>query len=274
VSFDNEIKSGDRFKFGENWSKFLDTLNDDRINAAERELSKWLGGGRLDGKTFLDIGSGSGIHSLAAKRLGAKVFSFDYDTSSVECTKELKRRYFENDENWSIEQGSVLDREYLSKLGEFDIVYSWGVLHHTGNLWGAMDNIHSLVKKDGVMFLAIYNHQMYWSKFWIATKKFYNKAPKSIKGLMIGLYFARCWFPPMLKDLFTKGNPLYRWNYRTEERGMNPWVDVIDWIGGYPFEVAKPEEVFDFYHKKGFELTKLLTSWNGHGNNHFVFRKK
>lgn len=274
MEFEREVAEGDRFKFGENWAKFLETLNEERIEAAEKGLIDWLGKENIEGKSFLDIGSGSGIHSLAARRLGAKVYSFDYDTHSVACTRELKRRYFEDDDDWVIEQGSVLDTDFLNRLGSFDIVYSWGVLHHTGALWKAMENIHSLVNKNGLMFLAIYNHQIYWSTFWIAVKKFYNKSPKPIKGVLIGLYFLRCWVPPFIKDLFTKGDPLYRWKYRTQERGMNPWVDVIDWIGGYPFEVAKPEEVFDFYHDKGFELTKLLTSWNGPGNNHYVFKKK
>ena len=51
--------------------------------------------------------------------------SFDYDPQSVACTQELKRRYFAEDEQWIIEEGSVLDRNYLSRLGRFDVVYSW-----------------------------------------------------------------------------------------------------------------------------------------------------
>src|SRR5215216_2268672 len=153
----SEVNRGERFEFGKNWRRFLSTLTDEKIVVAEQSLQTFLNTDRLDGKTFLDVGSGSGLFSLAARRLGAKVRSFDYDPNSVACTKELRRRYFPNDNSWWIEQGSVLDRELLSSLGEFDIVYSWGVLHHTGAMWEALGNIKRLVKSGGQLFVAIYN---------------------------------------------------------------------------------------------------------------------
>src|SRR5437016_5177358 len=125
-----EIREGQRFEFGKNWSRFLVIFDEQRICEAERSLAKMLGGTNLKGKLFLDIGSGSGLFSLAARRLGAHVHSFDYDTESVACTQYLKQKFFPKDTQWKVEKGSVLDLEYLSKLGQFDIVYSWGVLHH------------------------------------------------------------------------------------------------------------------------------------------------
>lgn len=130
----SEVAKGERFEFGKNWSRFLELLNEERILKAEQSLREMLEVENLEGKTFLDIGSGSGLFSLAARRLGAKVYSFDFDTNSFECTTELRRRFFENDENWKVEQGSALEREYVESLGKFDIVYSWGVLHHTGSM--------------------------------------------------------------------------------------------------------------------------------------------
>src|SRR5262245_19550353 len=121
-----------RFEFGKNWTRFLESLSDIRIREAETSLREMLGVKSLHDKSFLDIGSGSGLFSLAARRLGARVHSFDYDRHSVACAAELKRRYFPNDSHWTIAQGSVLDDEYMLSLGQFDIVYSWGVLHHTG----------------------------------------------------------------------------------------------------------------------------------------------
>ncbi|HEX3100185.1 MAG TPA: class I SAM-dependent methyltransferase, partial [Pyrinomonadaceae bacterium] len=123
-----EVASGERFEFGKNWSAFLSVLDDERIATAEASLKEMLECDTLAGKTFLDIGSGSGLFSLAARRLGAKVHSFDFDSNSYACTKELRRRYFANDDDWTVEQGSALDREYVESLGKFDIVYSWGVL--------------------------------------------------------------------------------------------------------------------------------------------------
>ena len=126
-----------RFQFGENWSRFLSLVDEDRIAEAAARLSELLGD--ISGKSFLDVGSGSGIHSLAALRLGAsRVLSFDYDSKSVACTAELKRR-FAPMANWQIEAGSALDEQYLRSLGPFDIVYAWGVLHHTGAMWKSFD---------------------------------------------------------------------------------------------------------------------------------------
>src|SRR5215218_10420474 len=129
-----EVSRGERFKFGENWSRFLSLLNEERITEAEGSLKKMLDTESLEGKTFLDVGSGSGLFSLAARRLGAKVRSFDFDPQSVACTRELRRRYFAEDKDWVVEQGSALDQSYLGTLGTYDVVYSWGVLHHTGEM--------------------------------------------------------------------------------------------------------------------------------------------
>src|SRR6476661_7748990 len=134
-----EVAKHERFKFGENWSAFLARLNDERVAQAEASLRDMLETDTLAGKRFLDAGSGSGLFSLAARRLGATVHSFDYDPASVACTRELKRRYFPEDPSWTVDEASVLDKAYLAGLGQFDIVYSWGVLHHTGAMWEALD---------------------------------------------------------------------------------------------------------------------------------------
>ena len=134
-----EIPQSERFGFGENWTRFLALVDESRILAAEQSLQALLGKSRLDGVRLLDVGSGSGLFSLAARRLGAIVRSFDYDAHSVECTAELRRRYRPDDPLWQVERGSVLDEDYLRGLGNFDVVYSWGVLHHTGAMWTAVE---------------------------------------------------------------------------------------------------------------------------------------
>src|SRR5690349_12852157 len=132
-----EVLRGERFKFGANWALFLKTFSEERLKAAEQSLCRMLDINNLKGQRFLDAGSGSGLFSLAARRLGATVHSFDYDPQSVACTRELKKKYFPQDSSWMIDEASVLDQGYLSKLGRFDVVYSWGVLHHTGSMWEA-----------------------------------------------------------------------------------------------------------------------------------------
>ena len=266
----------ERFKFGKNWSRFLEHLNDDRILEAEKSLKEKLGCDSLQGKVFLDIGSGSGLFSLAAFRLGAKVFSFDYDPQSVACTQELKRRFFLDDQKWTIETGSVLDIKYISGLGQFDVVYSWGVLHHTGEMWKAIDNVSVLCKSNSLLFIAIYNNMGGASRRWTKIKKNYCQLPHSLK-----MPFAIAVMTPILLRSFliyaVQGKVIRffseKYNYKTK-RGMSWWYDQIDWIGGYPYEDAKPEEIFWFLHKKGFSLRNMTTCGGGIGCNQFVFQKE
>ena len=121
-----EVEKGERFEFGKNWSDYIKNLTEDQIEIAKLSMTELLGVSSLEGKTFLDGGSGSGLFSLVARKLGAKVVSFDFDPNSVAATTALKNKFFPNDENWQIHEGSILDATFLESLGKFDVVYSWG----------------------------------------------------------------------------------------------------------------------------------------------------
>lgn len=254
-----------RYEFGRNWQKFLSTLNEARVEEAIASLRAMLKTDDLRGKTFLDVGSGSGLFSLAARRLGARVFSFDYDPQSVACTETLKRSFCPGDSAWHIERGSILDSEFVSRLGAFDVVYSWGVLHHTGDMWKAMDAAARLVRDGGRLFIAIYNDQGWISRYWTAVKRLYNT------GIAFRLLMTVVHFPYLFLGRFALRALTGRLNL---ERGMSLWYDMNDWLGGYPFEVAKPEDITRYFNNRGFSLVTLVTRGNRNGCNEFIFQKK
>ena len=263
----------ERFGFGKNWAQFLTVLNESRIDEAVKSLKEKLNVTDLNSRVFLDIGSGSGLFSLAASRLGATVHSFDYDTDSVACTQYLKDYYGAKDAVWTVEQGSVLDKQFLEKFPKADIVYSWGVLHHTGHMIEAFENVATRVKDGGRLFISIYNDQGRASRHWTWVKKAYIEKGPFIRWLLTLYVLLNGWTITFIKDLL-KGNPLKTWRqYGDNNRGMSAMHDVVDWVGGYPFEVATPELVFNFFAVRKYSLLFLKTCGGGLGCNEFVFVK-
>lgn len=261
----------DRFKFGENWAAFLSQVNEERIGQAISSLQKALDVETLEGQRILDIGSGSGLFSLAAHRLGAEVVSFDYDESSVECTRTLKSKFGNDSKPWSVSQGSVLDEDYMTSLGKFNGVYSWGVLHHTGEMDKAIELASQCVEDSGWFFIAIYNDQGHASKRWLATKVIYNKLPEKIQPVYVVAVAGLCELNLIAKRVLSFKNPFPGRTPEQKNRGMTKWYDWVDWIGGLPFEVGSPEKITMMLRKKGFLLDHLITIGKGHGCNEFVF---
>lgn len=267
------------FNFGHNWKGFVRRhFNAERRSFARRSLTQFLGVKNLHGRTFIDVGCGSGLFSLAANDLGAKrLVSFDINPLSVDCCTRL-RALSEHPASWEIHHGSVLDKAFVGGLGTFDVVYSWGVLHHTGEMWTAIRNACELVAPGGVFFLAVYNRvdqfgvfpdgRFGTSRFWEKEKRLYVKMPHVAQRAFDGVVATMLIF----SYLVTFQNPVRKIHqFRNLYRGMSWIVDIRDWLGGYPYEYAGIDEVFHFMKKAGFTLENLLPN-TGFGNNQYLFR--
>lgn len=271
----------EKFAFGRNWSQFVQTVDQESIEAAQASLRDLLGLESLVSRRFLDAGSGSGLFSLAAYRMGAEVMSFDADPDSVACTNRLRNR-FEDPPTWFVREGSLLDKAFLSTLQPADVVYCWGVAHHTGDMWKAIDNLTQLVAPGGLLALALYNDEQYVSRAWRGIKQIYQCLPPVLQRVYVLLIWTILFLrrglltsAASLLRLVTLRNPLKpfaNWIQESRSRGMHSWYDLVDWVGGWPFEVARPEEVFRFLRDRGFTLTEMTTS-GGHGCNEFVFKR-
>lgn len=265
-----------RFGFGENWLRFLDDLSEKQVEQATESFVELLPAAEVEGRSFLDIGSGSGLSSLVAVKLGAReVVSFDYDANSVEATASLAGKFSQETRcNWTVRQGDILDPELVHSLGRFDVVYSWGVLHHTGSMWDAVSNAVALVEDGGIFFIALYNDQGARSRLWRVVKRIYNRLPRILREPYVALVM----MPFELRSLaysIKDGDPrayLATWKGTGRDRGMDRWRDNVDWVGGYPFEVASVAAVNDFVMRHGFEIVTIKPD-QGWGCNQFVFRK-
>ncbi len=252
------------FRFGDNWKSFSRLLTDERIGSAVSSLRELLQQD-ISGKSFLDIGCGSGLSALAASKLGADpILATDLDPVSVETTKEVLSSKSPSAQ-FDVRTISVfdLDRE---TLGSFDIVYSWGVLHHTGSMWEAIDKACQFVSSGGIFVLAIYLKTPLCG-FWRAEKKFYTGAPRLVQDVLAWSFLGVIELIGMAGQLrrgqFGRSRKLAQEYMVT--RGMDRMHDIRDWLGGYPYESASPAEIDEFLTKRGFrfERGQRLVAGNG-----------
>ena len=243
--------SDEKFTFGLNWLDLVNKrLNNKIIDSAKEKIDEFFDNGKmLENKSVIDIGCGSGIHSLNMYRYCNNITSIDIDKNCVEATSIIKKKYkdkYNYDTNkWCIKHMSILDNQKVNDLGTFDVVYSWGVLHHTGNMWTAIDNACKLCKPKGFFLIALYS--AYWRYFPTLLYKIkFNDSSKYQKIKMI---------TDRVMAVKERNKKSHNWNVLTT-RGMNVFNDIIDWLGGYPYEIATTEMICKHMGKKGFTLSK------------------
>lgn len=246
------------FSFGENWRSFIDHVGAENIHHAILGLQKLTGEDGLKGKSFLDIGCGSGLSMLAAALMGAReVHGFDIDPNSVAATQALFDKHAPEGTIWSVKQLSVLDKDLLPREN-FDIVHSWGVLHHTGAMWLAVENAASLVSPGGLFVVALYRRTPLCG-FWKVEKKIYAGSPRVIQKIIaipyIALYFLRILAKKQLPTTFLQ-------EYR-KSRGIDFYHDVHDWLGGYPYESVEIEETVSKILALGFDKKAVFDNCFG-----------
>lgn len=260
-----------QFDFGENWREFSDhALTPDKIRQAAEDFASFMARGAVDvrGSSFLDIGFGQGLTLLGSAATGAKVVGCDINPKCAQVL-QLNRKHFPGVDVREIPVlvGSILDPEIVESLRKeapengYDVVHSWGVLHHTGRMWQAIEIAASLVRPGGTLFLALYNR--HWtSPAWAAIKRFYAWAPGWLQKSMVGVLY-----PVILaaKWVVTGTNPMVM------DRGMNFYYNVVDWVGGYPYEYASRAEVTRYLEGRNFTLRVSTPAVVPTGCNEYVF---
>lgn len=278
------LAADSHFAFGKNWLDYAKKIDEDRISQAMDDLSRLNNGQRLDGKSFLDIGCGSGLHALAAIRLGAaRVVCVDIDPDSVAATRGTLAA-FSPDTPALVEVVSVFDLDKQG-FGQFDMVYSWGVLHHTGDMYRAIKSAAAMVAPQGTFLIALYKKTPFCG-MWRAIKRHYSSADPNAQRRMMGIYLGIKHTCQYLRnfDRILRGAPLFNLekhisDYRAR-RGMDYFNDAHDWLGGYPYESISPRECFDLFSKLGFEptytniqVTSRLKGFFGSGCDEYAFRR-
>ncbi len=263
------------FEFGRNWQSFSETIDARAIENAEHGVLKLLPREAIAGHTFLDIGCGSGLHSLAALRLGAaRVLGLDIDEKSVETTRSVLTKHAPGS-HWDARIVSVFDAEPAT-LGQYDIVYSWGVLHHTGDMRRAIERAAALVSPGGLFAFALYQKtKLDW--LWKLEKRLYTHAPAFVQRVI------RFCYTQVFRLAFTLTGRSFRdyvANYKSL-RGMDFAHDMHDWLGGFPYETATAGDVEQQMTQLGFERVRqfvryeaVQVGWLGAGCDEYVYRKR
>ena len=262
-----------QFDFGRNWKEFSGrALTPERVEQAHEDFQRLTGGLPISGQTFLDIGFGQGLSLMIAAASGARAVGLDINPLCAEVL-DSNRRYFPELKDTPIPAhvGSILDPAVVEKIRHaapdghpgYDVVHSWGVLHHTGDMWQALDRAASLVRPGGILIVALYNKH-FTSPAWKLVKRAYMAAPPLGQALLNRLFYPIIW---LAKLAVTGKNPARM------TRGMDFYYNVIDWVGGWPYEYASVDQVSGYFAELGLISQRVIPAQVPTGCNEFIFRR-
>jgi 2-polyprenyl-6-hydroxyphenyl methylase/3-demethylubiquinone-9 3-methyltransferase len=253
-----------RFGFGRNWRSFSEkALTPESLAAARAQFAALLDGIELEGRTFLDIGFGQGLPLVFARERGAEVLGIDIDPDNVLALRATSRALglpAPPPHRIVSILNPGLPREYPRG---FRVVHSWGVLHHTGDMRAALEAACRLVAEGGIFICSIYNR--HWSSpIWSVIKRTYNSLPAPARSLLVWSLYPVIY---AAKFLVTGRNP------RRMRRGMDFYHNVVDWVGGYPYEYAGIDEIKALVEPLGFALRRAVRAEIPIACNEFVFER-
>lgn len=271
----NLLDPASHFAFGKNWLQFAAKIDEARIAQAVEDLQRLTGLRDLRGRSFLDVGCGSGLHALAAHRMGAtRIVGTDIDPDSVEASRVTFSR-FAPEVSARFEVCSVFDM-HPDRFGDFDIVNSWGVLHHTGNMDRAIASAATLVAPGGIFLVALYRKTPF-CPLWRRIKLWYSRATPAGQARAREVYIALRRFAAKVRG---RDFDAYVRDYG-KHRGMNFYNDVHDWLGGYPYDSISPQRCRELLAGLGFSRDRefVARSWRyllgllGSGCDEYAFRR-